>query len=114
MKGIDLSLSINSLLQHLIEILGVQKNDKTIHVRMCLWLKCRKGPLFTVAESGRNGSDALDHRIIHHLLGRRGQGETGDSQAIPADDKKSSRSQRLISKILCNRLLRNCRSVRKH
>lgn len=88
MKGIDLSLSINSLLQHLIEILGVQKNDKTIHVRMCLWLKCRKGPLFTVAESGRNGSDALDHRIIHHLLGRRGQGETGDGQAIPADDKK--------------------------
>lgn len=60
---------------------------EAVHVRMC---RRRKAPLFTVAEeSGCNGSVALDQCIIHHPLGRVGQGETGDTRAIPADDNKS-------------------------
>lgn len=65
---------------------------EALHVRMCRRLRWLKAPLFTVAEeSGWNGSDALDQTIIHHVLGRLGQGETGDTRPTPADDKKSSR-----------------------
>lgn len=69
---------------------------EALHVRMCRQLRWLKAPLFTVAEeSGWNRSDALDQMIIHHLLRRLGQGETGDTQPIPADDKKSSRCQKI-------------------
>lgn len=61
-------------------------------VENVLVVQMSKASLFTVAEeSGWNGSDALDQHIIHHLMGRVGQGEADDTRATPADDKKSSR-----------------------
>lgn len=53
--------------------------------RFCLLLQRRQV---------ENRADALDQRIIHHPLGKAGEGETSDTRPITTHDKNRRKSKR--------------------